>query len=97
MALKLQLNHLGDAIRFDDLRVGQLIVIQRKQDKRKIICSIRELINNGTREVLLSQGKNDYFNWDMYQDGTGWVWRVWALPEDVEITTITNNMNEFPR
>ena len=98
MATQVKLDHLGDDLKFEDLKVGQLIVIQRKQDKRKILCSVRELIKSGgRREVLLSQGKNDYFNWDMYQNGTGWVWRVWALPADVEITTITNNLNEFPR
>lgn len=90
-----ELNTLNIAS-FRQLSVGQLIVIERKADKRKIVCQIHALIDAGGREVVLS-GKNDYFNWDMYEQGNSWVWRVWAMPKCVELTAITNNFNEFPR
>lgn len=90
-----ELNSLNSAS-FNELSVGQIIVIERKADKRKILCQINALIDSGEREVVLS-GKNDYFNWDMYEQGNSWVWRVWAMPKCVELTVITNNFNQFPR
>jgi len=78
-----------------EIKSGQLIVIKRKQDKRMILVKCHCVTNDN--EVLLSIGKNDYFNFDMYMKGKSWVWRVWALPAEVEITSITNNLNEFPR
>tara|TARA_S200002703_G_scaffold67586_2_gene58785 strand:- start:3849 stop:4019 length:171 start_codon:yes stop_codon:yes gene_type:complete len=48
-------------------------------------------------EVILSNKKNDYFNFDMFMSGDSWVWRVWALDSDIKITAITNNLSEFPR
>jgi hypothetical protein len=78
-----------------DIRKGQLLVITRKQDDRRILVKCAGITNDN--EVLLSKAKNDYFNFDMHMDGNSWVWRVWALPTDVEITNITNNANEFPR
>lgn len=91
----IDLNHLNIVESIKDIKKGQLIIIQRKIDKKKIIVLVKEVIKS-QGEVVIS-GKNDYFNFDMYLDGSGWVHRVWALPDDVQITCITNNINEFPR
>ena len=77
------------------IRAGQALIIQRKRDGRKIIVKCVEIANDN--EVILSKGKNDYFNFDMYMEGKSWVWRVWVLPCEVELTAITNNTQEFPR
>ncbi len=89
------LNMCNDISKIND---GDLIVIQRKSDKRNLLAQVKEVLYRGTgkEEVILSKGKNDYFVWSMYQDGAGWVRRVWHLP-NVELTAITNNINEFPR
>lgn len=77
------------------IQEGQLLVITRKQCKTRILVKCAGVTNEN--EVLLSKKKNDYFNFDMYMSGKSWVWRVWALPSDIKITSITNNINEFPR
>ena len=89
------INALNTISSIREIKAGQLIVIKRKQDKRMILVKCQCITNDN--EVLLSVGKNDYFNFDMYMKGESWVWRVWALPSEVEITSITNNLNEFPR
>ena len=76
-----------------------LLVIQRKYDDRKILVKVAKVLNKnrpGKEEILLGRSKNDYFIWNMYMDGTSWVKRVWRIGQ-VELTNITNNMNEFPR
>lgn len=88
-------NHMDTVESISELEAGQLIVIQRRQDKKRILVQVREILHG--EEVLLSKGKNDYFIFDMYKSGKSWVWRVWALPKDICITAITNNLNEFPR
>lgn len=88
-------NHLDGVESIQEIKKDQLLVIQRKRDKRRILVKCAGKTNDN--EVLLSKAKNDYFNFDMYKSGDSWVWRVWALPVDVEITAITNNLNEFPR
>lgn len=77
---------------------GDLLVIRRKKDKRNILVQCKKVLNRNTgkEEILLSNKKNDYFIWSMYEKGGSWVWRVWNLG-DIELTNITNNMNEFPR
>ena len=89
------LNHMDLILSIKNIKKGQLLVIQRKQDDRRILVRCADKTNDN--EVLLSKAKNDYFNFDMYMTGDSWVWRVWALPSDIEITAITNNINEFPR
>ena len=89
------LNHLNSCDSIRELSVGQLIVITRKQCKRRILCQVKGITNDN--EVILSNGRNDYFNFDMFKDGKSWVWRVWALDKDIELTAITNNLKEFPR
>lgn len=88
-------NHLDSTESISQIKKDQIMVIQRKQDKRRILVKCAGITNDN--EVLLSKAKNDYFNFDMYMTGESWVWRVWALPTDIEITAITNNVNEFPR
>ena len=89
------LNHLNGCHSISDLRVGQLIVITRKQCKSRILCRVKGITREN--EVILSNKKNDYFNFDMFMSGDSWVWRVWALDSDIKITAITNNLSEFPR
>ena len=89
------LNHLNTCNSISDLRVGQLIVITIKRCKSRILCQVKSIVNDN--EVVLSNGRNDYFNFDMFKSGKSWVWRVWALDSDIKITAITNNLNEFPR
>ena len=91
----MKLNRLLGCDSIRDITKGQLLVITRKQDKRRVLVKCAGITNDN--EVLLSIQKNDYFNFDMYKSGESWVWRVWALPVDVEITAVTNNSNEFPR
>jgi len=88
------LDHLNVVDDINDIKPGQLLVIQRKQDNRRILVKAKKVLSD---EIVLSNLKNDYFNFDMYKSGKSWVWRVWALPVDVEITSITNNLIEFPR
>jgi len=88
-------DHMDSVSSIRSIRKGQLLVITRKQDKRRILVKCAGITNEN--EVLLSIGKNDYFNFDMFLAGESWVWRVWAIPNDIEITAITNNVNEFPR
>lgn len=88
-------DHMDSVSSIRDIKKGQLLVITRKRDKRRILVKCAGITNDN--EVLLSIGKNDYFNFDMFMNGDSWVWRVWALPSDIEITSITNNVKEFPR
>jgi len=88
-------NHLDGVDSIKDIKKGQLLVITRKECKSRILVKCQGVTNDN--EILLSLGKNDYFNFDMYTKGESWVWRVWALPDDIKITAITNNMIEFPR
>lgn len=91
------LSHLNTCSDFNEIKKGDLLVIQRKRDKRRILVQAKELLrNDGQQEVVMSTAKNDYFNFGMYMAGESWVWRVWNLGQ-VELTNITNNMNEFPR
>ena len=91
-------NHLTTCSDVNSINDGDLLVIQRKVDKRNIIVQCKKVLKrrSGNEEVLISNVKNDYFVWSMYQNGESWVWRVWNLG-DVELTNITNNMNQFPR
>lgn len=91
----MNLDTLNCCSNIKDIKKGQLLVITRKECKTRLLVKCAGLTNDN--EVLLSVGKNDYFNFDMYLKGESWVWRVWALPSDIEITSITNNINEFPR
>ena len=82
-----------------EIQDNDLIVIQRKEDDRRILVRVVEVLNkrsNGDEEILLGKNYNDYFIWSMYMDGSSWVKRVWVVGK-VELTNITNNMNEFPR
>lgn len=88
------LSHLNACGSIRDINAGDLLVIQRKSDKRRILVKCAEVIDG--KEILISKKKNDYFIWDMYKAGESWVWRVWNLGP-IELTNITNNMNEFPR
>jgi len=93
------LNNLNICTDVADIHVDDLLVIQRKRDDRMIIVKVADVINKsrpGSEEILLSRRKNDYFIWHMYMSGDSWVKRVWNIGQ-VEITNITNNMNEFPR
>ena len=92
------LSHINLCCDVNSINDGDLLVIQRKQDKRKILVQCKEVLyrNTGKEEVLLSRKNNDYFIWSMFQEGTSWVWRVWKIGP-VELTNITNNMKEFPR
>ena len=86
----------GSAVNnINDISPNQLLVIQRKECGSKLLVKCHSITNDN--EVILSVGKNDYFNFDMYLTGKSWVWRVWVLGKDVKITSITNNINEFPR
>lgn len=89
------LNHLNTCESINQLSVGQLIVITRKRCKSRILCQVKGITNEN--EVILSNGRNDYFNFDMFKEGKSWVWRVWSLDKDIELTAITNNLKEFPR
>ena len=83
----------------NEIKDNDLIVIQRKKDGRKILVKAAKVLNrnsSGDEEVLISVKNNDYFIWSMYMDGSSWVNRVWRIGA-VELTNITNNMNEFPR
>lgn len=79
-------------------KAGDVIVIQRKADSpdRKILCKVLEVYRGSSGPEIILSGKNDYFIWDMYINGESWVWRVWNLGS-IEITSITNTFNEFPR
>jgi hypothetical protein len=88
-------DHMDSVGSIRNIKKGQLLVITRKLDKRRILVKCAGITNDN--EVLLSKAKNDYFNFDMFLTGESWVWRVWALPSDIEITAITNNLKEFPR
>jgi hypothetical protein len=91
-------SHLTTCDDVNSIKDGDLLVIQRKSDKRNIIVQCKKILNrrSGNEEVLISRGKNDYFIWSMYKNGESWVWRVWNLG-GVELTNITNTMNNFPR
>lgn len=93
------LNHTNLCHNANSINDGDLLVIQRKKDKRNILVQCKKVLNrrsNGDEEVLLSLRNNDYFIWSLFEKGESWVWRVWNLG-DVELTNVTNNMNEFPR
>lgn len=95
----IELNSLNTG-KISEIKKGSVLVIQRKCDdpSKKYLVKVREVIGSGDEiEILLSKIKNDYFNWNMYRDGKSWVWRVWVLDGAINITSITNNINEFPR
>tara|TARA_R110000824_G_scaffold84040_1_gene209880 strand:+ start:579 stop:863 length:285 start_codon:yes stop_codon:yes gene_type:complete len=80
-------------------KAGEFILINRKQDARdvRVLCKVKKVVynENDSPEIILSN-HNDYFIWNMYKDGTSWVWRVWNLGQ-ISMNSATNNMNEFPR
>lgn len=78
-------------------KVGDAIVIETKRNKgSKIVLRVAEVVemNNGHLEIIISKGKNKYFNWNMYHAGESWVWRVWNLGE-VQFTATTNTMTRI--
>ena len=87
------LNHLNTVGSCLEIKVGDVLVIRRKQCKRDIVVQCKAKTD---REIILSFAKNDYFNFDMYLDGSSWVFRVWNLGP-LMLTAITNNLTEFPR
>ncbi len=75
---------------------GDTIVIETQRNKgKKVILKVAEVVGYGDgAEVIVSKGKNKYFNWEMYQSGESWVWRVWNLGE-VQFTATTNTMTRL--
>ena len=62
-------------------KAGDVLVIKTKRNKsEKVMVVVKEIVNQGDGVgVILQKGRNKYFNWNMYLDGSGWVWRVWNL------------------
>ncbi len=77
-------------------KAGDAIVIETKRNKgNKIILRIAEVVDCGDgKELIISKGKNKYFNWNMYRAGESWVWRVWNIGE-VQFTATTNTMTRI--
>ncbi len=87
-------NHLNTAQELPN--VGDAIVIETKRNKgKKIILRVAEVIYVDEHwEIIVSKGRNKYFNWNMYHAGKSWVWRVWNLGE-VQFTATTNTMTRI--
>ena len=77
-------------------KVGDAIVIETKRNKgNKIILRVAGVVDYGDgKELIISKGRNKYFNWNMYHAGESWVWRVWNLGE-VQFTATTNTMTKI--
>ncbi|MEL7293822.1 MAG: hypothetical protein AAGJ67_18120 [Pseudomonadota bacterium] len=75
---------------------GDVIVIETKRNKgKKVILKVADVVDCGYGvEVIVSNGQNKYFNWEMFLTGDSWVWRVWNLGE-VQFTSITNTMTRI--
>lgn len=85
----MEFNHLNTAEK--PPVAGDVLVIETKRNKGiKVMVHVKEVINNGdSPEIIIQKGRNKYFIWDMYRDGTGWVWRVWNLGQ----VTLTSGLN----
>ena len=80
---------------------GDVLVINRKVDviddfEKRILCKVVKVVQGSNSKEVIISSKNDYFIWDMYMEGSSWVWRVWNLGK-VDITDITNTFQKFPR
>ena len=86
------LNHLNLCV--NPPVVGDVLVIETKRNKgEKVLVVVKDVVKSGDGvEVIIQKGRNKYFNFDMYQDGTGWVWRVWNLGQ-IKLTSGLNNQN----
>lgn len=73
---------------------GDTLIIKDRKSGRKFLVKAVDIINGN--EILLNKSKNIYFNFDMYLSGDSWVEDVFCLG-DVEFTSLTNTLNEFPR
>lgn len=91
--MSVEMNHCNLCNKIGDINVGDILVIKRKYCGKKYIVQCKGKTDS---EIILSKSKNDYFNFDMYYEGDSWVHRVWNLGS-IDITSITNNINEFPR
>ena len=91
--MRVDLSFFNSCATISDIRVGDTLIIQRKYCGKKYIVQCKGKTDS---EIILSKSKNDYFDFDMYFSGDSWVRRVWNLGA-IELTSITNNINEFPR
>lgn len=75
-------------------KVGDVLVIKTKRNKNQMVMVVvKDIISQGGEvEIILQKCRNKYFNWNMYLDGTGWVWRVWNLGQ-IKLTAGLNNTN----
>lgn len=75
---------------------GDVLVIATKRNKNeKVIVVAKDVLNHSDGvEVILQKGRNKYFNWNMYLDGSSWVWRVWNLGR-IKLTAGLNNTNSL--
>jgi hypothetical protein len=86
------LNHLNSCV--NPPSVGDVLVIETKRNKgEKVLVVVKDVVKSGDGvEVIIQKGRNKYFNFDMYREGTGWVWRVWNLGQ-IKLTSGLNNQN----
>lgn len=77
-------------------RKDDIIIIETKRNKgKKVILKVYDIVKSGDgTEIIVSKGKNKYFNWGMYWAGDSWVWRVWNLGE-IQFTATTNTMTRL--
>jgi hypothetical protein len=75
---------------------GDAIIIETKRNKgNKIVLRVAEVVDCGDgTELIVSKGRNKYFNWNMYLSGESWVWRVWNIGQ-VQFTATTNSMTRI--
>lgn len=74
--------------------IGDVLVIETKRNKGvKVAVVVKDLVKSADGvEVIIQKGRNKYFNFNMYLDGSGWVWRVWNVGP-VTLTSGLNNKN----
>lgn len=75
-------------------KTGDVLVIATKRNKgEKAMVVVKDILNHGDGiEVILQKGRNKYFNWNMYLDGSSWVYKCWNLGS-IKLTSGLNNTN----
>lgn len=86
------LNHLNLCV--NPPKVGDVLVIETKRNKgeKALVVTKDVLFHNDGAEIIIQKGRNKYFNFDMYLEGTSWVYRVWNLGQ-IKLTSGLNNQN----
>lgn len=89
------LNHTNCSPDFASLRVGSVLVVQRRGDTTKFVAYVDSLdATSGARKVFLSRC-GPVIDFDAYERGESYVHRLWLLPDDVKITDLVNNNIPF--